>query len=451
MTDEISHRARSAQPAVTAAPRILLTDTTGFPGAAQLAINLAKAGCDVSAVYPISHHPFTNIRAIRNRFPYSSLDPLDSLMAAIERTQPAIIIPCDDTAVQHLHELHEHASRMEPALTTLTSLLEKSLGSPQGYPIVRSRHDLLRIAREEGLRVPKTSRLYKIDDLNAFCIQETHPLVLKADGTWGGNGVRIARTAQQAEAFFSELSRPSGLWEVLKRVLLNRDRFCLRQWCTGATPEIVAQEYISGRPANCAVFCWKGQVLAQIGVEVVSTRKSCGPASVVRVVNHPDMCLAAERIARRLQISGFFGLDFMLEASTGAAYLIEMNARCTRLSHLQLGKGRDMVAALYMQLTGQAQRERLPITHNELIAYFPEAWIDNSEFLARSFRDIPLSEPALVRELLKDSSDRTILGRLVDHLRKWRAAQRALKPKAPEFSLRSRAMSAEALQPEPRS
>src|SRR2546423_1292843 len=81
------------------APKILLSDTTGFPGAAQLAIGLAKAGCDVSAVYPISHHPFAKIRAIHNRFPYSGLAPLKSLIAAINRAQPAIIIPCDDMAV----------------------------------------------------------------------------------------------------------------------------------------------------------------------------------------------------------------------------------------------------------------------------------------------------------------------------------------------------------------
>src|SRR2546423_12915627 len=81
------------------APKVLLSDTTGFPGAAQLAIGVAKAGCEVSAVYPISHHPFAKIRAIHKRFPYSGLGPLKSLIAAINIAQPAIIIPCDDMAV----------------------------------------------------------------------------------------------------------------------------------------------------------------------------------------------------------------------------------------------------------------------------------------------------------------------------------------------------------------
>src|SRR5947207_12581167 len=277
----------------SAAPKIVLSDTMGFPGAAQLAIGLAKAGCEVSAVYPISHHPFAKIRAIHKRFPYSGLGPLKSLIAAINTVEPAIIIPCDDMAVQHLHELHEYASRSRPSPTNITRLIERSLGSPPGYRIVRSRYDLLKLAREEGLRVPETSLIYTLDKFKDYRVEETRPLVLKAAGTWGGNGVRIAYTPQQVRDFFSELSRPLGFLEALKRLLLNRDRFCLRRWCIGARPEIVAQKYISGRPANSAVFCWKGQVLAGISVAVVATRKTHGPASIVRVIDNPEMLSAA--------------------------------------------------------------------------------------------------------------------------------------------------------------
>lgn len=409
----------------------MLTDTTGFPGAAQLASSLAKAGCEISAVCPVSQYPLAKVGAIRERFSYSSLAPLDSLIAAIERAQPQIIIPCDEAAVQHLHELHKHADRLEPSLTDFTSLIERSLGSPQGYPIVHSRYDFLKLAREEGLRVPETSLIYTVDTLKTCRIDEAHPLVLKADGSWGGNGVRIAHTPQQARNFFSELSRPLGLLAALKQLLLSRNRFCLRRWYMGATPEIVAQAYISGRPANCAAFSWEGRVLACISVEVVSSRKRHGPASIVRVIDHPEMLAAAERIARRLQMSGFFGLDFMMEASTGTPYLIEINPRCTRLSHLQLGKGRDMVAALRAQLTGEPLQERPSVTQNLVIAYFPDACFGNSEVLSQCFYDTPRDEPALIRQLLKDSSDRTSLGRLVDRLRRLRAAEGARADEVP--------------------
>jgi predicted ATP-grasp superfamily ATP-dependent carboligase len=54
------------------------------------------------------------------------------------------------------------------------------------------------------------------------------------------------------------------------------------------------------------------------------------------------MMFAAERLAHRLDLSGFFGLDFMIEDNTETTYPIEMNPRCTQFCHLQLGKGRDI-------------------------------------------------------------------------------------------------------------
>jgi len=283
--------------------------------------------------------------------------------------------------------------------------------------MVGSRYDLLRLAREEGLCVPDTHFIKTPDDLKALHVEESRPLVLKADGTWGGNGVRIARSPRQAEQFFLDLIRRPWILEVFKRLLLNRDRFWLRPWWRRATPAIIAQQYIFGRPANCAVVCWEGKVLASIGVEVVSERRPHGPATVVRVVGYPEMTASAERIARRLRFSGFFGLDFMIENDSDKVYLIEMNARCTQLCHLQLGKERDLVGALCAQLSGEVPRELPPVTQNEMIAYFPEAWICKSKFLLSSFQDIPLGEPNLIEDLLTPSSDRTLLGRIVDYLR----------------------------------
>ena len=49
---------------------------------------------------------------------------------------------------------------------------------------------------------------------------------------------------------------------------------------------ISLQQYILGRPSNRAVICWKGKVLEGISVEVVELKRECGPASVVRLIDH---------------------------------------------------------------------------------------------------------------------------------------------------------------------
>ena len=394
------------------------TNRWGMP--ARLAIGLAKAGCEVSAVCPIPAHPLLKTRAVRQAFSYSGLHPLDSLTAAIKAVRPQIIVPCDDRGVRHLHQLYARAHGQGKAGSQIAALIERSLGSPESYPVVASRYGLLRMAREEGIRVPETHPINTIDDLEFWSARQSLPWVLKADGTWGGGGVRFAGTRAQAEQFFGELTQPPRPAQVIKRLIMHRDRLRLWSCWEQSRPAITIQEHIQGRPANCAVVCWEGRVLAGIGVEVVSSDGLQGPAVVVRAVNNPAMKLAAERIARRLHVSGFFGLDFMIEDGTNAPYLIEMNPRCTPLCHLRLGKGRDMVGALQAQLTGQPFRETPPVTGNDMIAYFPQALLCQSPFLQSSFQDLPEDEPDLIQAMLHPWSERSLVGRALDSLRRLR-------------------------------
>jgi ATP-grasp domain len=394
------------------APRVLLTATNWWPSSARIAMGLASLGCDISAICPTRGHPLLRTRVVQRIFPYSSLHPLESLVAAIEATAPQIIIPCDDWSVQHLHELHEHARTLGQEGAGLADLIEYSLGPPKNYPIVTSRCELLRIAREEGIRVPDTMPLTTEKDLKTWQAEHTFPWVLKGDGTFGGKGVRIAKTVGEAERSFFEIRRLFGLARVIKRALVNRDPFWLRPWFHNHCPAVSVQAYVEGRPANCTFASWKGEVLACISAEVVSSEGQTGPADIVRIVENPEMLFASERISRRLCLSGFYGLDFMIEDSTRATYLIELNPRCTPLSHLQLGKQRDLIGGLASQLSGTPLRETPPVTLNELIAYFPQILYCKSEFLRSSFQDIPQGDPDMVEDLRQPWPNRSLLYRL---------------------------------------
>ncbi|HVO64510.1 MAG TPA: ATP-grasp domain-containing protein [Terriglobales bacterium] len=384
-----------------AAPKVLLVESCNWACAHRLAIVLSNAGFEVSAVCPAYKHPLQKSRAVRRILPYSTIRPLRSLAIAIEATDPQIVIPCDDLAVQHLHQLHERALKLEKSAPGMAALIEQSLGSPESYPIVSSRWGLLKIAREEGLRVPDTCQVNTMNDLKSWQADHVPPWVLKSDRTWGGRGVKIAQTSDQVEPSFREMTRLFRDVRAIKRLIIDGDPMWIRPWRNRSRPAIVVQQYVYGCPANCAVVSWKGRILAGISVEAVSTRGPIGPATVVRVVDNPAMMLCAKRIAYRLGLSGFFGLDFVIEAGSGATFLIEMNPRGTPLSHLQLGKGRDLSEALCSQMTGQPLRDKPPVTQNDMIAYFPEAWACQSEYLDASFHDIPQGEPELVEELLR--------------------------------------------------
>jgi hypothetical protein len=409
----------NSQERLGARPRVLLTDTDRRPYAARLAIVLSEAGCDVSAICSSRGHPLLKTRVARRTFCYRPFRPLDALTEAIEVTQPDIIVPCDDRGVRHLHELHARASHAGgDSAKKLVALIERSLGAPESYSVVSARYDLLRIAQEEGCRVPHTELVNTLDDLKTCQERQPFPWVLKADETWGGRGVRIAYTPEEARKYFGEVSYPFRFRRAVKRMVVNRDPFWMQPWWEGRKPAVVVQAYVHGRPANCAVACWEGKLLAGIGVEVVSADGLTGPASIVRVLNNPDMISYAERIARRLHLSGFFGLDFMIEDRTNQAYLIEMNPRCTPLCHLRLGKGRDMIGGLWARLSGQPIPDTQAITENDMIAYFPQAWNSKSEFLESSFQDIPQDQPELIEEFLRAWPNRSLLFRLTTQVQR---------------------------------
>lgn len=420
---------------ISTGPKILLTDTNRWQVAARLMIGLSRVGCNVAAVCPTPGHPIQKISGVQRIFHYSGFHPLSSLRTAIEEFDPDLVVPSCDRGVQHLHELHAHSQSQGVSGERIAALIERSIGPPESFRIVSSRYELLQLARSEGILVPDTVPIKDLADLKNGILTFALPWMIKADGTWGGRGVRVAHSPMEAERYFLELTQSAGVLELIKRMMLNRDRgWVFIDW-NRSHPAVVAQVLVSGRPANCAVVCWQGKVLAGIGVEVIKAQGPKGPATVVQVVENCAMMLAAEKIARSLGLSGFFGLDFMIENGTGAAYLIEMNPRCTPPCPLPLGKGHDLVAGLWAQLAGQSLPESQPVTSKSRIVYFPQVQgaatdLQDATQLSSSYYDIPSTEPALIEELLHPWSARSLLGRMFDGARRFLKEEQP----APDFT-----------------
>jgi hypothetical protein len=134
---------------------------------------------------------------------------------------------------------------------------------------------------------------------------------------------------------------------------------------------------------------------------------------------------AAALLAGRLKMCGFFGLDFILEQGTGAAYLIEMNPRCTQLGHLQLREG-DLAGALCAALLARERpRARTPILEDK-IAFFPQAllWGARPAWLGRIHHDVPWEQRQLVKALIQEPwPERQWRARLYHLFRKPAVAQ----------------------------
>src|SRR5216683_3489921 len=164
-------------------PSVLIVAAKWWPLSARLAVSLHRHGCKVGAVCPAGH-PLTHVSGIRRIYRYRGLFSLSSVRRALKECRPDVVIPGDDGVVAQLHALHE----LDPSLR---SLIERSLGPPEGYPVVESRHRFLSAALELGIRVPRTRRVDKAEDLVTWHADDESATVLKVDGESGGNGVRI--------------------------------------------------------------------------------------------------------------------------------------------------------------------------------------------------------------------------------------------------------------------
>jgi carbamoylphosphate synthase large subunit len=391
-------------------PTVLVAATSHWFPTARLAMALAKAGCNVEAVCP-ARHPLSKTSAVRRTHTYHGLTPLMSLAKAIGTAKPDLIVPGDDLSTRHLHHLYRRESGRGQKGAQTCTLIERSFGAPESFPIVYERAAFMRLAEEEGIRAPKAGIIANFEELRRWTAQMGFPIVLKADGTSGGDGVRIAQTLEEAALAFRTLQAPPLLARAAKRALVDGDKTLMWPSLLRHRSVVSAQTFVEGHEATSTVACWKGAVLAGLHFEVINKRYAAGPATVMRLIDNPGMSAAVEKMVRRLNLSGLHGFDFMLEEQTGNAYLIEINPRTTQVGHLTLGSGLDLPAALYAAVSGNAVQPAPKVTENDVIALFPQEWMRDpaSPFLCSGYHDVPWEEPELLRACVRHARKMKVL------------------------------------------
>jgi carbamoylphosphate synthase large subunit len=376
-------------------PKVLLCATCRWTCTPKLAIALADEGCEVVALVP-RVHPLRHTRVVSGFRKYSAMRPLSSLARSIKKFAPDLIIPCDDRAVTHLHRLYGLSCHQ-----SVRKLIAHSMGDPENFNKVQSRASALALAKENGVRLPETRSLDTIGDLDDWAATHAFPWVIKSDGSWGGEGVAIVSDMRAARRAFRRLSRAVHVGFALRQLILHGDFFPLTAWLHRPSRCLSVQAYIEGRPANCAIATWNGETDAVLCAEVLSSDGRTGPASLIRLTGNNVMGDAGAAVAKALKLSGLVGADFVIETATGWPYLIELNPRATPICHLQLGAGRDLIAALKARMTGAPAQPRESAITSDVIALFPqgERVNEGSAMLDTAYVDAPLSDRRLMERL----------------------------------------------------
>jgi len=382
---------------------VIATQRTAVGG--RISIALAEVGFRVAALTPHGH-PVRRTRKIQDHFGWHVRPQLQSIIRAIERWSPDLLVCADDLAVSKLQALHRRtAASDDKARRYICELIESSLGPAPSFRATHNKSDFFARLQIEGLRSPKTVVMPAGRPFASVPAEIIYPIVVKADQSYGGLCVRIVNTASDLRATVWELQTPAT-WRGTFRRLFGAILGCgaLGRLRLRLVRTVSLQQLIPGRPANRAVVCWRGKTLAGISVEVVEETHTYGPASVVRVINHLGMALGAERMVRCLDLSGFVGFDFILD-SLDQAWLIEMNPRVTPICHFCLADGTNLAGALYRQLTGLEPLPNLPPANSDIIALFPNEILrcPSSGYLRSCHHDVPWNEPKLVCHVLSQA------------------------------------------------
>jgi thioesterase domain-containing protein len=303
-------------PGVRPAPgfeRVLIVSTMRWFSAARLADAMTEAGFTVSVCRP-SGHPVDVVDGLAGSYVLHRTRPLRSIARAIAASSPDLVMCDDERSLVLLRRLH---SRRPDAV------LARSLGD---WTKLMSRTGVAENARAAGVDAPETSVITDPVVLHEF------PVVLKTDGSSGGRGVAVVEQASLARSWRA-ISRPPAPHVAVKRALVNRELHSLAATVLRRKPIVNAQGFRAGKDAIATVACRDGELLSLVCLEVVLAEELRGPSAVVRVIDHAGMAEAARRIVRHFGLSGFCGLDFVIDAD-GTAWLIELNARVTPTCHL---------------------------------------------------------------------------------------------------------------------
>lgn len=389
----------------------MVVSTSRWPIPARISLALADAGFLVAAVSP----PRSMVRettSVTRHYRFRPSAPLRSIVRAIQDWTPNLLICTDDCAILALQAIYtRELKKCGGKQSFLLDLIERSLGSPEGFAICSRKSLFIEFARSKQIRCPAT-RLVHADNIDEVSSANRYPILVKADGSWGGRFVRLVESSRELHRTILEFQLPAGWPRILRSFLAHLLPLRMFRPVWPRLRQICVQEFIVGPAANRAVVCWKGEVLAGISVKVIEDVYSFGPAAIVEKIEHAEMTRTADVLAKQLELSGFFGFDFVIDAS-GDAYLVEMNPRVTPIAYLGGPQGVNLSAALFARMGGQKDTTPPALASSGPIPLFPQTLQRPAlkGFLLAGYDDVPWHDPKLVLALLHSALKFNIIKR----------------------------------------
>ena len=319
-----------------------------------------------------------------------------ALVRAMRTWQPKLVIPADERTVACLHALVRQTGAGGPGRLTAAErdTIIASLAPLDRLDATLLKSHTLALARQVGVLTPDGRSVETPEAAVRVAEEIGYPVYVKASFGWAGQGVTLCRDSADVQAAMGAVQpqRP-GLRGTIKR-LLHRD------WYPTDTA-IDVQQAIDGAPAMYCAVALGGRMLVGFAGVAVQTSSATGPSSVVRISADAAMEAACAKMIAALGVTGFVGFDFMVEATTGATYLLECNPRPIQVCHLGARIGVDLCAALAQALKGEVLAP-IGVTQAATVALFPQEWLRMPSMLAShdADLDVPWEDADLLRKMI---------------------------------------------------
>lgn len=385
---------RGAEPAgggPVRAPVIVLTFALDFPAPARMPRELHRAGFEVIMLAP------RDALCTRSRFidrvicmpdKQGLSDWIEALDELVQATQARLLLPGDDVALQVLMQIAlENLPALRPGLQErLAALIRRSLGDPAHYLDSIDKGRLARRAAALGLPVPPGESVADAAAAVRAADALGYPVIVRPAVGWASKGVRVCAHATEVRAAMAELPR-------------------LAAFVPASAQPALVQRFIRGQSVNRAALAWEGREVAGFSrLRLRPPPEDLGAGSVSRYVALPEIAASNRRLVAALGASGFVATQYLLDAQTGHAYLIEINRRMVPATHTGGQVGVDLAAALAAALEGREWCGPcdLPEENERALALFPQEWLRDpcSPDLQRLATDAPWDDPELFRAML---------------------------------------------------
>ncbi len=380
-----------------------------WQGIARLPRELSRAGFAVGALclpsaFLAQTRYVDQFYLLKNRHPPDRLW-LRALVQSVQDWQPQLLIPGDDPAVLFFHQVLRGATGGEPddVPDLVLRILRSSLPDARRLDATINKCAMQETAARLGLRTPPQRVTGECSEaLSFFAEHGGQPVVLKQPLGWAGHTVEVCRDEEQLRTSFNLLRRlPFVRLPFVEEnpETLPRRR---RRGTARATANLIIQRFVAGRAAVFAAVAWKGELLAGYSLlKKPAPAPARGPSSVVRVREHPEMAATAAAFIAAVKFTGFVEFDFIVEARTGAACLLECNARPSPMSSLGSLTGVDLSRALFAKVR-ERRRQPTSLKTGTLIALFPQEWHRDplSPLWRGAHHDVPWDDPGLLRALV---------------------------------------------------